>query len=85
MVSILGDVIRGGMAEGIIRKGGLSPDTLAEYFLGLLRTHSHHVRVSPESPCHDRQVLELFLRGVGVRSAGAPRSSRSVRQGDPAR
>jgi len=68
LVSALGDILRQGAREGLIRKD-VSAEVLATLLLGMLRTSARELSDAPEMEGSVELALDVFLSGAETRPA----------------
>jgi hypothetical protein len=75
LVEGLGTILRKGQLEGLVRTD-LTDQTLATFLLGLLRTRARNLGEGRDVTGDD-MLVDLFLRGAGLRDTGqtAPTST----------
>jgi AcrR family transcriptional regulator len=69
MIEAVAAVIARGVASGEIRRD-ISPEILAEFLLGMLRTRSWELEDRPESQRSDALIINLFTKGAGLTGPG---------------
>jgi AcrR family transcriptional regulator len=65
LAAAVADVIRTGVAEGVIRRD-LPPEVLANFLLGMLRTRARDLEDEPAAVRGYQVVVDLFCRGAGA-------------------
>jgi len=71
LVAAVGDVIRKGVAKGIVRTD-LPADVLANFLLGMLRTRARDLEDEPDDVRRYEVVVDLFCHGTGRRDERTP-------------
>jgi AcrR family transcriptional regulator len=71
LVAALARVVRQGVDEGRVRSD-ITPEVLANFFLGMLRTRGRALRDAPEPVRRYETVIDLFLHGVAASASSAP-------------
>ena len=89
LVAAVADVVRKGVAEKAVRTD-LSPEVLANFLLGMMRTRARDLEDEPESVRRYAVVVDVFLRGATAPAAparspryrrpAAPRAARPARR-----
>jgi AcrR family transcriptional regulator len=69
LVESLSRIMRKGQVEGLVR-GDLTDQTLATFLLGLLRARARNLS-EDRDVTRDDLLVDLFLRGAGLRDAGS--------------
>jgi AcrR family transcriptional regulator len=72
LVAAVGDIVRRGVEEGVIRDD-LPADVLADFLLGMLRTRARDLEDAPAAVRRIEVIVDLFCHGAGRAPARAPR------------
>jgi len=84
LLAAVADIIRTGVEEGAIRTD-VSPEVLATFLLGMLRTRARELEGAPASARRLETVVDLFCRGAGRSGRAAVSPGRRAVVAAPAR